>query len=59
MEAQKQFPKADVKRLKELRAKSRRNEVIIGAQLIKLKQEKKITQQSFNEVMGISNPQEH
>jgi hypothetical protein len=58
MKVQRKFLKADIKRLKELRARSRRSEVIIGARLIKLKETGKITQEQFNEVMGISNPQE-
>lgn len=59
MKTQSKSLKADLERLKRLRMKSRRSEVIVGARLLKLKQTGKISQKEFNEVMGISNPQEH
>lgn len=58
MKTVQKFLKVDIEHLKELRARSRRSEVIIGTRLIKLKEAGKITQKQFNEVMGISNPQE-
>ncbi len=59
MKIAQKFLKADIERLKKLKVKGRRSEVIIGAQLLKLKQSGKISQEQFNEVMGISNSQEH
>lgn len=59
MKMQQKSLETDLEHLKRLRVKSRRSEVIVGARLLKLKQAGKISQEQFNEVMGISNPQEH